>query len=64
MIGMNKAATLPDKLAARETRLSARLETVRKLKAAVDPLYAALTADQKKTADEIMLSSMGMGMLM
>ena len=53
MMGMNKAETLPDKLAARETRLSARLEALRKLKAAVDPLYAALTADQKKTADEI-----------
>jgi hypothetical protein len=31
-----------------------------KLKAAVDPFYAALTADQKKTADEIVLSPMGM----
>ena len=39
-----------------------RLEAVRKLKAAADPLYAALTADQKKTADEIMLSPMGMMM--
>jgi len=62
MMGMNKAATLPDKLAARETSLSARLEALRKLKAAADPLYAALTADQKKTADEIMLSPMGMMM--
>jgi hypothetical protein len=53
MMGMNKTATLPDILAARETRLAARLEALRKLKAAVDPLYAALTADQKKTADEI-----------
>ena len=59
---MNNAATLPDKLTAQETRLAARLETLRKLKAAVDPLYAALTADQKKTADEIMLGPMGMMM--
>ena len=60
MMGMNKAATLPVRLAAQETRLAARLETLRKLKAAVDPLHAALTADQKKTADEIMLGPMGM----
>src|SRR5262252_7446563 len=50
---MNKAATLPDKLAERETMLTARIEVVCKLKAAADPLYAALNADQKKTADEI-----------
>jgi hypothetical protein len=62
MMGMSKAATLPDKLAERETMLVARLEAVRKLKAAADPLYAALNADQKKTADEIMLSPMGMMM--
>jgi LTXXQ motif family protein len=47
MMEMNKAATLPDKLAARETLLTARLEAVRKLKTAADPLYAALTAEQK-----------------
>ena len=62
MMEMNKAATLPDKLAARQTILTARLEAVRKLKAAADPLYAALTADQKKTADDIMLSPMGIMM--
>ena len=60
MMEMNKAATLPDKLAARQTILTARLEAVRKLKAAADPLYAALNPDQKKTADEIMLGPMGM----
>ena len=62
MMGMNTAATLPDKLAAREAMLAARLEAVRKLKAAADPLYAALTTDQKKTADEIVLDPMGMMM--
>jgi len=35
---------------------------VRKLKAAADPLYTALDTDQKKTADDIMLSPMGMMM--
>ena len=62
MMGMSKAATLPDKLAERETMLTAHIEAVRKLKAAADPLYAALNVDQKKTADEIMLSPMGMMM--
>ena len=61
MMGMNKAA-IPDKLAAHETILAARLEAVRKLKAAADPLYAALNTDQKKTADEIVLDPMGMMM--
>jgi len=58
MMGMNKAATLPDKLAAHETILAARLESGRRSSL----LYAALTADQKKTADEIMLGPMGMMM--
>jgi hypothetical protein len=62
MMEMNKATTLPDKIAARETMLTARLEALRKLKAAADPLYAALTVDQKKTADDIMLGPMGMMM--
>jgi hypothetical protein len=58
--GIDTAATFPDKLTARETMLATRLEAVRKLKAAADPLYAALNPDQKKTADEIMLGPMGM----
>ncbi len=62
MMGMSQGATLPDKLAAREKMLSGRLETVRKLKGAADPLYAALSADQKKIADDIMVSPMGMMM--
>jgi hypothetical protein len=62
MMGRNKAATLSDKLAARETMLAARLEAVRKLKAVADPLYMALDIDQKKTADELMLGPMGMTM--
>ena len=59
---MNQSGALPDRLAAREKMLSARLEGLRKLKAAADPLYAALSADQKKTADELMISPMGMMM--
>jgi hypothetical protein len=42
--------------------LAVRLDVLRKLQAAADPLYAALTADQRKTADEIMLSPMSIMM--
>jgi len=60
MMGSAQAATLPDKLAAREKMLATRLEALRKLKAAVDPLYAALSDEQKKTADELIMGPMGM----
>jgi LTXXQ motif family protein len=56
------AASLSDRLAAHEKLMSARLEALRKYKAAVDPLYAALTDAQKKTADELVPGMMGMGM--
>ena len=59
MVG-SQTATLPDKLAAREKMLTARLEALRKLKAALDPLYAALSDEQKKTADELIMGPMGM----
>jgi hypothetical protein len=62
IMGKNKDVTLSDKLTASETMLAARLEAVRKLKTAADSLYMALDTDQKKTADEIMLSPMGMMM--
>ena len=60
MMGMSQAATLRDKLAMREKMMTAHLEALRKLKTAVDPLYAALTDEQKKTADEIMPGAVGM----
>lgn len=41
-----------------EQMLSARLEAVRSVKAAFDPLYTALSDEQKKTADEL-FSQMG-----
>ena len=56
---MQPSATLPEKLAAREKMITATLDALRKLKAAVEPLYAALNDDQKKTADELMIGPMG-----
>lgn len=42
-----------------ERMLSARLEAVRTLKAAFDPLYASLSNEQKKMADELFGFPMG-----
>lgn len=56
---MQPSATLPEKLAAREKMMTANLDAFRKLEAAVEPLYAALNDDQKKTADELMIGPMG-----
>ena len=60
MMGGSQTATLPDKLAMREKMMTAHLEALRKLKAAVAPLYAALSDEQKKTADELLIGPMGM----
>ena len=60
MMGGSQTAALPDKLAMREKMMTAHLETLRKFKAAVDPLYAALSDEQKKTADELLAGPMGM----
>ena len=60
---MQPSGTLPEKLAGREKAMTAHLEALRKLKAAIDPLYAALSDEQKKTADQLMVGPMGiMGM--
>jgi Spy/CpxP family protein refolding chaperone len=56
-------ANLPDRLAANEKALNARLDALHKYKAVVDPLYAALSDEQKKTADELVPGMMGAGMM-
>ena len=55
-----QSSTLPEKLAAREKTMTAHLEAFRKFKAAVEPLYPALSDEQKKTADQLLLGPMGM----
>src|SRR4051794_11006296 len=57
---MGQGAKLPDQLAAHEKMMTAHLDALRRFKSAVDPLYAALSDDQKKTADELLMSPMGM----
>jgi hypothetical protein len=56
---MQPSGALPEKLAAREKAMTAHLEALRKLKSAIDPLYAALSDEQKKTADQLMVAPMG-----
>ena len=60
MMAMNQSARLPEKLAMREKMMTAHLVALRKLRQTVDPLYAAFTDEQKKAADQLMLSPMGM----
>jgi LTXXQ motif family protein len=58
-----QSSTLPEKLATREKTITAHLEAFRKFKTAVEPLYAILNDEQKKTADQLLLGPMGMGMI-
>jgi hypothetical protein len=61
-----QSSTLPEALAAREKTMTAHLEAFSKFKTAVEPLYAALNDDQKKTADQLLvspMSMMGLGMM-
>ena len=59
MMGTSQTATFPQRLASREKMMSAHIEALRKLQSAVDPLYAAFNDAQKKAADQLMLSPMG-----
>ena len=60
--GQQQAQTLVQRLDAQERWLAARLEGTRSLKTAFTGLYAALSEDQKKTADELLAPHMGVGM--
>jgi hypothetical protein len=53
-------ARLPDKLALREKMMTAHLDALRRFKMAVDPFYATLSPEQKKTADQLPIGPMGM----
>jgi hypothetical protein len=57
--GGAQASSAPDRLGQYEKMLVSRLETIRALKGAVDPLYASLSDDQKKVADELLMGPMG-----
>jgi hypothetical protein len=48
------SASLPESIKIKEDHLSEELEALRVLDAALQPLYATLSKEQKKTADEIL----------
>ena len=52
--------TLPARLDLREQMLSSHLEALKSMRAALDPLYASFSDEQKKVADELMVGRMGM----
>lgn len=49
-----KSATLIDSLTMVEDQLAERLDSLRAMKAAVQPLYTILSKEQKKIADDVM----------
>ena len=57
----DKVKTLPERLELQEQLVATQLDELRQLKTAVQGLYAVLTEDQKKEADDIGLPMMGMG---
>lgn len=57
----SKGSTAPQRVEAQERALSARLDSLRRLKAALDPFYAALDAAQREKADKLLVPApMGM----
>ena len=53
---------LPERLQFQQTMMEARVEDIKSIRDALDKLYAGLDDTQKKSADEIVLPMMGMGM--
>jgi hypothetical protein len=53
------SASLPESLGMMAARLTVRLESLRAMEAAIEPLYSILSKEQKKTADEIMKGASG-----
>ena len=60
MMAEASAPQLLARLDLQERMLTARLEGVRAMKAAFAPLYDALSAEQRKTADDLLANHMGL----
>jgi hypothetical protein len=54
------SAHLPTRLELAEKMMSGHLDALRRIKTAVEPLYAVLSDEQKETADELLGSPHGM----
>ena len=63
-MGRGEVPGLPERLDRQERFLAARLDALRAMQAAVTPLYAAFSEEQKRTADELVGGPMGMGTAM
>ena len=60
MMGQTATLTAPDRLDRMEKTMTAMVEAVRSTKAALAPLYAMLSDEQKKMADALLHGPMGM----
>jgi hypothetical protein len=60
LAGDDRSKPLPDRLDAQEQFLSARLDQIKLIKASLKGLYAVLSDDQKKEADETIIPMVGM----
>lgn len=56
-----RAATLPERLNSMQREAEQRAASLRTIKPAAEGLYTALSPDQKKTADRILMSPRGRG---
>lgn len=59
---MMGSSNWPERLTAHEKALAAQLDAIRTVQAPTSALYAALTAEQKKTADALLAGGMAMRM--
>jgi hypothetical protein len=59
--GGTTGQSAPDRLNRMESMMTATIEAMKATKAALAPLYAVLTDEQKKTADQLIRGPMGMG---
>jgi len=59
MQGRQQSKSATDVLNGYEKMLTVRLDAVRQVKGAFEPLYATMSDDQKKVADELLASPMG-----
>jgi hypothetical protein len=60
LAGDDRSKPLPDRVDAQEQFMSARLEQLRLIKSSLKNLYATLSDDQKKEADEMVIPMVGM----
>lgn len=58
--GEERSKTLPERVEAQEQFMATRLEEIKLIKAGVKNLYAVLSDEQKKEADEMVLPMVGM----